>query len=76
MTCGGWLKLPIKRLKEGDEHLPHARCAWGAPCWQGVISAESFALIAVITLLGDLLSEAQEWVPRTILMLLRATLWP
>lgn len=38
MTCGGWLKLPIKRLKEGDEHLPHARCAWGAPCWQGAVS--------------------------------------
>ena len=47
-----------------------------APCWQGVMSAESFALITVITVLGDLLSEAQEWVPRAIVMLLRATLWP
>ena len=39
MTCAGWLKLPIKRLKDGDEHLPHVCCAWGAPCWGwGVVS--------------------------------------
>ena len=38
--------------------------------------AESFALITVITVLGNLLSESQEWVPRAILMLLGATLWP
>lgn len=40
------------------------------------MSAESFAQITVVTLLGHLLPEAQGWVPRAILMLLGPTLWP